>query len=457
MTASRFKIPLLIGLVAFFTYSRGLFNGFVFDDFTQVLGNHWITSPRYLPEIFGSDIGGFAGEKFHYYRPLVMVCHMACYLVFGPQAWGFHLVSIMLHALNSVLLYAVISRLLRDGESGTPDNPPYLAPGAALLFAVHPIHAEPVLYVSAVGDLLCTLFVLLVFLMHLRWSKAREKGRPLLGSTAFCCALLCKETALVVPLVLFFHEILVRGRTGLVGTWWRRWLPYLVVTALYLALRQEILGIFAPNALSGISLTGVIRLFARYVAKLVVPLRLNEYYHAAGGISGPGPAIGVSLLLLFAILALGVFLYRKQRNAALFGLLIMVLPLLPALYVNGYSWSGFAERYLYLPSVGFVLMVGELIGAFLRLPLKQYGRLMKVGLSGMIALGIANNIRMGHVWKDECAIWADTVRKSPRIPEARIGYARSLEDKGRDEEAARHYEAAVALSEELSLMFTGGP
>lgn len=456
MTISHLKIPILIGLVAFFTYSRGLFNGFVFDDYIQVLGNHWITSPRYLPEIFSSDIAGFMGDNFHYYRPLVLVCHMACYLVFGPHAWGFHLVSIMLHVGNSVLIYAVISRLLRNGDAAPPDRP-YLAAGAALLFAVHPIHAEPVLYVSAVGDLLCTLFVLIAFLMHLRWSESGKTGIPWLGSVAFGCALLCKETAVVLPLVLMLQECLVRGRVVAVGTWWRRWFPYMAVTALYVTLRWEVLGVIAPNAVSDISVTAVIRLFGRYIAKLVVPLRLNEYYHSAGGTSGPVPAIVGSLLLLLAVLSLGAFLYIRQRKMALFGLLAMVLPLLPALYVSGYSWSGYAERYLYLPSVGFALVVGDLMGALLCFPLKQYGRLMKVGLSCMIALGIANNIRMGHVWKDESALWADTVRKSPRNPDVRIGYARSLEEMGREEEAARQYEAARALAEELSSVLDCGP
>lgn len=456
MTAARLKIPILVGLIAFFTYSRSLFNGFVFDDYIQVLGNHWITSPRYLPEIFSSDVAGFMGEQFHYYRPLVLVSHMACYLVFGPHAWGFHLVSIMLHVLNSVLIYAVIARLLQNGEAAPPDRP-YLAAGAALLFAVHPIHAEPVLYISAVGDLLCTLFVLLAFLMHLHWSESGNTGIPWMGSAAFCCALLSKETALVAPLVLITHDYLVQGRTSTGSPWWRRWLPYLVVTALYLAIRRHILGVIAPNTVSDLSLKSICQLFGRYIAKLAVPHRLNEYYHSASETSAPAPAIVGSLLVLFAVMFLAMVLYRRHRKVALFGLLTMALPLLPALYVSGYGWSGFAERYLYLPSVGFVLVAGDLMGALLRYPVKQYGRLMKVGLVCLIALGIANNIRMGHVWRDECAIWADTVRKSPRNLEARVGYARSLEDRGRTEEAQSEYEAASSLADELSLEFGGGP
>lgn len=450
------KISLLIGLVAFLTYCRGLFNGFVFDDFTQVLGNHWITSPLYLPDIFSSDIAGFMGEKFHYYRPLVMACHMLCFSLFGHQAWGFHLVSIMLHVANSLLVLALISRLSASEQPALPCKTSYLPAGAALLFAVHPIHAEPVLYVSAVGDLLCTLFALIALLLHLRWSESGKSACPWGSGGAFCCALLCKETALVVPLVLMAHDLQARGRGRAGGPWWRSWFPCLAVAVMYLWLRHEILGGVAPDPAFAGHPAGAIRLFALYMAKLALPLRLNEYYSATW-ISPQAPVTAGYPVFLLAILSLWILLYRKQRKVALFGLMIMVLPLLPAIYVSGYSWSGFAERYLYLPSVGFVLVVGDLMGALPPIPAKQRGHLLKAALGGLIAMGMASNIRMGHVWKDECAIWADTVRKSPRNPEARIGYARSLEEMGREEEAARQYETANSIAEAGPLDFMTGP
>jgi len=141
-----------IAAVSFAVYFNTLYNGFVYDDEAQVLLNHWIRDMKYLPEIFYKSVWGFrsANTTSSYYRPLMHVINMASYHLFGLAPWGFHLVNILFHAGNTVLVFIVTARLFGKsaampeegrGETRWLSSPPFLA---ALLFATHPVHTEAV-------------------------------------------------------------------------------------------------------------------------------------------------------------------------------------------------------------------------------------------------------------------------------------------------------------------------
>jgi len=147
----------VVAAVAFAVYANTLWNGFLNDDEHQVLLNPWITDLRSLPAIFTQSVWGFVEGKrvSDYYRPLMHVVYLIDHQIFGFRAWGFHLVNVILHALNTALVFFLTKRLTA-GSGAAPADPTtpadflLAAPfAAALLFATHPVHTEAVAWSQA--------------------------------------------------------------------------------------------------------------------------------------------------------------------------------------------------------------------------------------------------------------------------------------------------------------------
>jgi len=146
----------LLFLLAVLPYLNALRNGFVYDDGIQVLGNPYIRDFGHLREIFTTTVNSYrsVGAAANYYRPLMNFGYLLCFQLFGPSAYAFHLVNVLLHGLVVVLLFLVTKRIFRNST---------LSFVAAALFALHPIHTESVDWVAAVTDVELTFFCLLTF------------------------------------------------------------------------------------------------------------------------------------------------------------------------------------------------------------------------------------------------------------------------------------------------------
>ena len=110
----------IIALIAFAVYFNTLFNGFVYDDNSQVLNNPWIRDVKHFQDIFSKSVWEFKAVPLvsNYYRPLMHIIYMFNYHIFGLSPWGFHLVNVLFHAVNSVLVFVIASRLLAGKPAG---------------------------------------------------------------------------------------------------------------------------------------------------------------------------------------------------------------------------------------------------------------------------------------------------------------------------------------------------
>src|SRR5579862_5837143 len=191
-------------LLAWVPYLNTFSNAFVYDDIPQLVDNPYVHSFRYLGKIFGSTVWTFQGAQgvTNYYRPLMSFAYLICYHFFGPISFGFHLVNLVFHAGVVLLLFALTERLFGDR---------LLALAAAGLFALHPIHTEPVAWIAGLPDLQLTFFFLLTFLMYLGLERAGSERPapwklyvPVLAS--YLLTLLSKEQALMLPVVAASYE-----------------------------------------------------------------------------------------------------------------------------------------------------------------------------------------------------------------------------------------------------------
>jgi tetratricopeptide (TPR) repeat protein len=436
-----------IFLVCMAVYGNALFNGFVYDDEPQVIANRWIRDFRYVPQMFVTHVAGFeTGAVANYYRPLMHVIYAVTYHIFGLKPWGFHLINLLFHAGASILVFLITSILVRPRFSPLPWLSPALV--AALLFATHPIHTEAVTWVASLPEVSFTFFCLLSFYFYLRRNDGMNGAYPL-SITSFLVAAFCKETALILPLILIAYDFILGPAGDRAGDRLKRMVPYVVVAGIYLIVRFHALGSFAPlrrHAELGSyqCLINVFPLLTGYLAKLVLPVNLNAFHvlHPLRSILGTK---GLLSLTAVAALSVLVFLSFKKHKTVFFLLLLMVVPLLPVLYIPALGENTFAERYLYLPSVGFTMLFSLLPSFAGREKPRRMAALTVVllALAGFYSIG---TVSRNPVWKDSYALWTDTTIKSPDGAIPRTFFADTLfSERGEIDRAIEQYQIAVKL------------
>ena len=426
LTASRLDRPralLLPILVACATlpYLNIFFNGFVYDDDTQVVLNPYVQSFRYLKQIFTTNVWSFrgVGSITNYYRPMMTLGYLVCYRLFGMRAYGFHLVSLLLHVIIVCLVFVLAERLTGDRV---------WAFVAGLFFALHPIHTESVAWIAAVTDLELTFFYLLTFGLFLAMARP-EGGRsePMLAAMGgtFLFSLLSKEQAMTLPALATVYEHFYRPDRSETSTPQKlaRYGVLWLIGLAYVLFRIHFFGAVAPHesftqlpwqqiALSGIALVG------QYVGKLLWPVRLCAFYvfHPSKSLFDLGVLAG--LLVLLALAALFLVCWRSRDpnvRFASFSIVWFFATLAPVLNARWLVANVFTERYLYLPSVGMAWVVG--LGASrlwsrarLRPARQQALVLAGVVLCGLCAVRIVTRNRD---WNNDIVLYNQTLELSP--------------------------------------------
>jgi tetratricopeptide (TPR) repeat protein len=444
----------VILLVSSGVYFNALFNEFVYDDLYLVLENPWIRDIGYIPEIFTQGLWSFSPKLINYpenyYRPLVHVIYMTDYHIFGLEPWGYHLTKILFHAGASILVFFLASTILRkykgyENPLGHETRYSYLPFLAAILFSVHPVHTEVVTVGTA--DVSFAFFYLLSFYLYIK--KDVPVGKEFISSVIFFfLAALCKETALtLLPLIFLYDYTARRSRTP--SEWLGIYLPYLFMAGLYMGLRIYALGGIAPGGgpheLTGFQyLINIFPLFVQYLYKLILPVNLQAFYVFEPVYSifelKTIAAIGISLVFSW-------FIYKTGRKNGLlcFALLLILIPLLPVLCVPGLSENAFSERYLYLSSVGFVIILSCVLAAMAGSNYR-YTKALTLFITGLIViLYSAGTINRNRVWSDEFTFWTDTVKKAPESSRAHNNLGNALYKKGFIEEAIKEYKEALRI------------
>jgi Putative Zn-dependent protease, contains TPR repeats len=344
-------------LLAFLIFLPSLASEFIRDDKPQIVNNAELRSWQNLPSMFTSSLNSQLAAGVHFYRPLFSTWLMLVNTISGAS-WVWHLSSIVLHLVCTWLVFRLFKRLL---------NSEFESVMASIIFAVHPIHVDAVSWISASNEVLFTVFALGAILMLLARDKSRSPGLYLFFSTAlYAAALLTKETAVtalpILILIEFFNSVSVpewqtRLRmiaSGVAG--------YCCVTGAYFLVRHWVL----PQAtLETARHTWTEVFFSApsilifYLQKLVVPIKLSGFY-VNPLISSPNSAMywqGGAVLI--SLLVIGYLWLRQKLVISVAGCVIF-LPLFATLAaVRVYEQGDMAhDRYLYLPSVGFALMIG---------------------------------------------------------------------------------------------------
>ena len=425
---------LLLPVITVFAVSSALYlnilpNGFLDDDHNQIAANPFIRDLANIPLFFSSSAWLHMGEAAlsNYYRPVMSLIFAVDYSLFGAEPWAYHLTSLFFHSLNSVLVFLLGLKLLRDGEPGALSggveagrSPLWLALGASLLFAAHPVNTEAVAWASAIPELSYSLFYLLSLYFYLSYREGARLWSYIISLGAFLLALFSKEPAITLPLVLISYDLFIRGeRVRPLLSWVKRFSPYAVAVAVYLLARVNALGGLSPMESVHAKLGGaayilnLLPLIKGYFLKLVFPISLNYSYNFSP-ITSAGEGEFLLSLFVAALLAVtSVWLFRRSRRA-FFLLLWIVLPLLPVLYIPAIAHNVFSERYLYLPAAAFSMLAALTLFRVAALGGSHSRRALGVALISLTFLfyGTGTVVR-SFDYRSDVKLWLDTVSKNP--------------------------------------------
>jgi hypothetical protein len=224
------------GLVAL-AYFRTPGGGFLSDD--VIIGQVTPDGARidwgHVLRTFAGDWRGFGHVEIQYFRPLVVVSYAVDFALFGLQSWGFHLTNLLVHAVNGLLVHRLA---LRFGAS------PLAAAFAAGAFLLHPWHSEAVVWISGRADLFYATGALGALIAHLGFRQHGRHGWLGLIGLGYVLALLGKDSAIAVPLMILALDAVRPGysRQGSVLAWAAPWLVVLPISAFYLFWRGRVLG-----------------------------------------------------------------------------------------------------------------------------------------------------------------------------------------------------------------------
>jgi len=420
----------LVLLLAMAAYVDCLSYQFVWDDVLMLVQTQNLRDLRNLPQFLRTDFSTITSGAIEggYYRPT-----LAMSLTLETKLWGltpapFHLTNLLLHVLATFLVSRLV--LAMGGTS-------IAALFATLIFAIHPVHVEAVVWVAARQELLMTIGVLGCILSYQRW-KVPGRWRALAGVAALLfltLALLSKEPAVVLPALLVLSDVTApspRDPTQGPAVWrpaLRRSLPFWFVTAVFAIFRLPTLRHIAGDQLHPEALwqrlPGALETLARYVEILLVPTRMSPIYALSRPASffDPWAVFG---LLLGAGLVFLLILWRHRLPLASFGIgwfLITVAPIMDLVPLS-LREMGLTDRYLYLPSVGTSLLLALGIAGLIEAPPGPTCRLRNlVGWAAVVLILVSypwSLLRYAPVWRSDLTLFTRMVETAPQSPSAQF-------------------------------------
>lgn len=474
-TSRSWWICLALALFTLALYAPALRNGFIaFDDPGYVTENRHVQAGL----TFDSIAWAFRSTVVGNWHPITMLSHMLDCQIYGLRPWGHHLTNILLHAANTVLIFLVLTRL--TGQRGR-------SACVAVLFAAHPVHIESVAWVAERKDVLCAFFWLLAIWSYARYAEnlkfqISNLKFSLFGTTVlFALALMSKPMAITLPFVLLLLDFwpLRRLDNNLSRLLTEKW-PLLLLSVVWCGITVWAQGVGQAVATSAdLSIAERVNhttiAYLHYVRVMVWPAGLAAYYpyqHHESILRAL--AAGLVLLLISGVALAGA----RRRPWLVVGWLWFVGTLVPVIglvQVGGQAW---ADRYLYLPSIGFLIMVVWEIAEWaeratwvklfspaavvalaavtlMDLPYWQntrslYERAMNVTTNNFVAMTLvgAEDDKIGKL-DAAIALYRQAAACKTNYPEARFYLGRAYDEEGKKDQALLEYEEALRLSPEL--------
>ena len=410
-----------------------------FDDYLYVSENPMVTAGL----TWAGVQQAFTTIHEQWWLPLLWLSYMADIAVFGAGPHGHHLVNILLHAVNTVLLFGVLFRM-----TGSRWRSAFVA----TLFAWHPTRVEAVAWIAARKDVLSGLFFMLALLAYGRHAARPAARRIGLVAGLMLAGLMTKAILIILPPVLLLLDFwpLRRAPKPWGAGAWTAWKPLLREKALLILLAAVFMGINLTTHTTGRGVGATVSLGARlgliapnyldYLGKIVAPVRLSCYYCENDVVSWPLTA--VALLGLGAVTWL-VLKQADQRPYWLTGWLWFLVALLPVIRGVRLGMAQYADRWLYLPMIGLAIALAWTLAEGGARPMLRRAILGACGIVLALCL-IRSHAQLPH-WENSFTLFRRAAYLAPASHFTRNSLGLALMDRGQYAEALHHFEVAIEL------------
>jgi len=423
--ALRVAIALIViaGGVCFYS---ALGNGFTnWDDDAFLLKNETIRALDWsnIKEMFTT-------AERHYYGPLFFLSFAVEYHFFSYDPFIYHLDNVLLHIINSLLVFWLILILCRR-------MPVALVTG--LLFAVHPLHVESVAWITERKDVLFGFFYLLAVIFYL---KSKERRYPLFFCLSFICALfscLAKPMAVSLPFALILCDVFQRRRIDAKAILEKA--PFFLLAVMFALITvhfQKVVGghlgwaaLFWRNAL--VSCKAVVF----YIYKTALPLKLSALYPYPGTVSIREAGFLLSVAAVIGLILIAAASLKRTR-VIFFSIFFFFATIGPVIGIIRIGRHFIAERYMYIPSVGLFFLFAS-FWEFLYRRSRPGQKAAKVILIFLLAAGIlwlgALTYKRNKVWRTSEALWKDVLRQFEDNTVALLHLGKFYASSGQEEKA----------------------
>jgi len=449
-------LGLLLVMVVLAVYNPVSRNGFVgYDDEGYVTDNRHVQSGLSWDTVSWA----FTTREMANWHPLTWLSHALDCQLFRLNATGHHYTSLLLHAMNALLLFLILQWFTGYTARSLM---------VAALFALHPLNVESVAWVAERKNVLCTLFFLLALAGYGWYVRKPGVARYLVVAVLFAMGLMAKPMVITLPLLLLLLDYWPLGRMRFAGkeevsdpasrsgqllAAGAQSLSRLClekVPLLMLSAGSAVITMMAQSVGGAVVLTSevspVLRIenaivcYAVYIAKMFWPSGLAPIYPFPHAL--PSWQVAGSAIFLLAVTS-AVLRYRESRYL-LVGWLWFLGAMVPMIGLVQVGNQAMADRYAYLPMIGLFVMIvwaaGELAGAS-HIEAKY---LVTAGLLILCGLSVVTRIQLPY-WQDGLSLWTHTLAVSPQNFVAENNLGVTLIKQGRRDEAIPHFRTAAAL------------
>jgi regulator of sirC expression with transglutaminase-like and TPR domain len=416
-------------LLTLIVYLPSLWNGIINWDDTTYINNPYVKdlSPAGIVNIFSVY---FIGN----YHPLTLLSLGVDHLIGGEGPFMFHFTNLLLHLLNSFLVFLLVKRLTQNN---------LLAVFTFILFGVHTLHVESVAWISERKDVLYSFFFLVSLTFYTKYASSRKRIDYGLALFLFLLSILAKGQAVVLVAILPFFDYL-KGRKWFSIKVLAEKIPFLLLSLIFtwIAFRAQ----ESANALH-FAIYSLPERFAfasygltEYLIKSILPISLSALYpFPLRSVNGSIPLSYWLYIIPLPVYITGSYFLFKRSKIYAFGLSLFFLNLLPLLQLIPVGGAIMADRYFYIPSVGLLLCFAYGLLEIRNIRIKYaLFILFIVFLSGF-------SFSRVKVWKDSITLWNDVIRKDNNAVNAFIHRGNAYKSQKQWEHAIADYSRVIEL------------
>ncbi len=438
-------------VAGFLLYANTFVNRMFWDDNDFILNNAFVHDWNSISKYFSENVIAGAGFVSNYWRPVLLGVFSIEYHLWGAHPFGYHLVNLLIHLADSILVFFLFNNLFRRYK---------LALFTALIFLIHPLQTEAVTYVNSLGDSLSVFFMLIGLNNYLDFSQNNDRTSFWWSVACYPLALMSKETAIIYPgllaMIEFYHlpdlNFKTRMRNILRFIW-----PTVSIAALYLLLRATVLNfqntfnlynqdnLFTSHV--SVRIFSFFQTLATYFGLLFYPhnLHMERSLPLTASFTSLPVLVGCGLFVM--LLALIVFCWKKQSVVS-FGLLWFLAGLAPTsnilVPINGLLY----EHWLYLPMIGLWLAV---VG-FLLSKRSAWLPFLIVISAWLVFLSVTTIVR-NRQWHDPIRFYNQTLTYAPTSYRVLNNLGMAYDDNNQHAEAISTYQRAIQIDPTVAVAY----